>query len=88
VSFREVALGFFGLFLLISPFGRVVYFSYETLETVAVLGLVLSLGVENADAVQEAFKFTQLGLVLLIQSRLFHRVDRTIHFPLLVVALG
>jgi hypothetical protein len=88
VSFREVALGFFGLFLLISPFGRVEYFIYETLETVAVLGLVLSLGVENADAVQEAFKFTQLGLVLLIQSRLFHRVDRTIHFPLLVVALG
>jgi hypothetical protein len=51
VSFREVALRFFMLFLLIGPFGRLEYFSCETLESVAILGFVLSLGVKNADAI-------------------------------------
>jgi hypothetical protein len=60
----------------------------ETLESVAVSGLVLSLGVENANAIQEAFKFSQFGPVLLVASWLLHRVDGTILFPLLVVALG
>jgi hypothetical protein len=32
---------------------------------------VLSLGVKNADAIQEAFKFTQPGPVLLVVSRPF-----------------
>jgi hypothetical protein len=49
---------------------------------------VLSLGVEDADVIQEAFKFTWPGLVFLIASRSFHRIDGTIRFPLLVVALG
>jgi hypothetical protein len=49
---------------------------------------VLSLGVENADVIQEAFKFTQPGAVLLVASRPFHCVDETIRFPLLVMALG
>jgi hypothetical protein len=48
---------------------------------------VLSLGVENADAIQEAFKFTRSGPVLIVVSWSFHRIDRTIHFPLLVVVL-
>jgi hypothetical protein len=86
--FGEVTLGFFRLFLLIAPFGHLEYFIYETLESVAVLGLVHSLGLENADAIQEAFKFTRPGLVLLVVSWLFHRVDRTICFPLLIMALG
>jgi hypothetical protein len=51
MSFEEVALGLFGLSLLIGHFGRLVHLICETLESVAVLGLVLSLGVENADAI-------------------------------------
>jgi hypothetical protein len=46
MSFGEVALGFLGLFLLIGPFGRLEHLTYETLESVIVLGLVLTLGVE------------------------------------------
>jgi hypothetical protein len=48
VSFGEVTLGLFAIFLLIGPFGRHEHFICETLESIAVLGLVLSLGVENA----------------------------------------
>jgi hypothetical protein len=88
VSFEEVALRFFGLFLLFGHSGRLEYFICETLESVAVLSLVLFLGVEDADAIQEAFKFTQPGPVLLVVSRSFHSVDRMICIPLLVVALG
>jgi hypothetical protein len=88
MSFGEVALGFFGLFLLIDPFGRLEHLIYETLESVAVSSLVLSLGMDNADMIHEAFKFTQPGPVLFVASQSFHRVDGTIHFPLLVVALG
>jgi hypothetical protein len=44
--------------------------------------------VENAYAIQEAYKFTPPGSVLLVASRPFHCVDGTICFPLLVVALG
>jgi hypothetical protein len=57
------------------------------MESVAIPGLVLSLGVENADAIKEAFKCTQPGPILLVVSWLFHRVDRMIRFPLLVMAL-
>jgi hypothetical protein len=79
---------FFGLFILIGPFGHLEYFICETLESIAILGLVLSLGVKNADAIQEVFKFPRLGLVLLVASQPFHRIDGMIRFPLLVVALG
>jgi hypothetical protein len=51
MSFGEVGLRFFGLFLLIGPFGHLEDFICETLESVAVLGLVLSLGVEDVDAI-------------------------------------
>jgi hypothetical protein len=51
MRFREVTLGFFGLFLLIDPFGRLEHLIYETLELVTVQGLVFSLEVENADAI-------------------------------------
>jgi hypothetical protein len=40
-----------GLFLLIAPFGHLEYFIYETLESAVVLGLVLSLGVEDANVI-------------------------------------
>jgi hypothetical protein len=51
MSFREVALRFFGLFLLIGTFGHLEHHIYETLESIAIPGLVLSLGVENADVI-------------------------------------
>jgi hypothetical protein len=43
--------------------------------------------VENADVIQEAFKFLRLGPVLLVVSRSFHCVDKMIRFYLLIVAL-
>jgi hypothetical protein len=88
MSFGEVALWFIALFLLIALFGHPENLIYETLESVIVPGLVLSLGVKNTDAIQEAFKFTWPGLVLLVASRLFHHVDRMILLTPLVVALG
>jgi hypothetical protein len=42
---------------------------------------------ENANAVQEAFKFTRTGPVLLMTTRLFYRVDRMVWLSLLVMAL-
>jgi hypothetical protein len=88
VSFGEVTLGYLRFFLLIGPFGCPEYLIYETLESVTVLGLVLSLGVEDADAIQEAFKFMWPGSVLLMASWMLHHIDRMTRFPLLVVALG
>jgi hypothetical protein len=44
--------------------------------------------VENANAVQEAFKFTWPSPVLLMTMRLLNRVDRMVRLSLLVVALG
>jgi hypothetical protein len=88
MSFGEVALRFFGLFLLIGPLDRPEYFICETLESVTVLGLVLSLWVKNAYAIQDAFKFIRLGPVLIVASWPFHHIDGIIRFPILVVALG
>jgi hypothetical protein len=88
MSFGEVTLWFFGLFFLIGHFGRLEHLICETLESVTVSGLVLSLGVENVDVIHEALKFTQPRSVLLVASWLFHRVDETICFPLLIVTLG
>jgi hypothetical protein len=51
VSFGEVTLRFFKLFLLIGPLGRLEYIIYETLESVTILGFVLSLGVENTNVI-------------------------------------
>jgi hypothetical protein len=53
---------------MIGLFGRLEYFICKTLELVIVLGLELSLGVKNADVIQEAFQFPQLGPVLLVAS--------------------
>jgi hypothetical protein len=46
MSFEEVALVFWGLFLLIGPFGRLEHLICKILESIAVSGLVLSLGVK------------------------------------------
>jgi hypothetical protein len=51
VSFEEVTLGFLRLFLLISPIGRLEYLICDTLESVAVPGLVLFVGIEDADVI-------------------------------------
>jgi hypothetical protein len=48
MRFGEVTLGFFKLFLLI---GCLEHLICETLESITVPGLVLSLGVGNADAI-------------------------------------
>jgi hypothetical protein len=60
----------------------------KTLESVTVLGLVLSLGVEDVDAIQEAIEFTQSWLVLLMVLWPLHSIDEMVHFHLLIVALG
>jgi hypothetical protein len=57
-------------------------------QSITVPDLVLPLGVENTDVIQEALKFTWPRPVLLVASRLFHHIDEMICFPLLVVALG
>jgi hypothetical protein len=88
MSFREVTLELLGLLLLIDRLGRLENLICKTLESVTVSGLVLSLGVKNANAIQQAFEFTRPGPTLLVAKRPFHRVDRTTQFSLLVVALG
>jgi hypothetical protein len=52
LSFREVVLWFFRLLLLIGLFCRLERLICETLESVVVPNLVLSLGAENADPIQ------------------------------------
>jgi hypothetical protein len=88
MSFGKVTLGLFRLFLLIGPFSRLEYFICKTLESVAVPGLVLFLGVEDVDVIQKAIKFTRPGPILLVASWSFHRINGMIYFTLLVMALG
>jgi hypothetical protein len=61
MSFSKVALGFFRLFLLIKPFGHLEYFIYKTSESVAVPGLMLSLGMENIHAIRKPSNSPNLG---------------------------
>jgi hypothetical protein len=51
MRFGKVALWFIRLLLLIDFFGRREHLICETLESVAVQGLVLSLRIENANAI-------------------------------------
>jgi hypothetical protein len=88
MSFGEVALCFFRLLLLIDLFGCLEHLICEILESVTIPSLVLSLGVKYIDAIQEAFKFTRPGSILLVASWPLHIVDRIIHLPLVVVAFG
>jgi hypothetical protein len=88
VSVGEVALGLLGLFLLISTLGHLENLICKTLESVTISGLVLFIGVEDANAIQEVFKFTQSRLVLLMAPRPLHRIDEMVCFALLIVALG
>jgi hypothetical protein len=48
MSFVEVTIRLFGLLLLIGLFGHLEQIIHETLESVVVSGLVLSLRMENA----------------------------------------
>jgi hypothetical protein len=88
VSLGEVTLGILGLLLLISRLGHLENLICKTLESVIVSCLVLSLGVENANAIQKAFKFTRPGPVLLMMTRSFYRIDKMVRLSLLVMALG
>jgi hypothetical protein len=47
----EVILGILGIFLLIGPYGHLENLIHETLESGPVPGLVLSLGVKDADEI-------------------------------------
>jgi hypothetical protein len=51
MSFGEVALWFFTVILLIGLLGHLERLICETLESVTVLSLVLSLGVEDANVI-------------------------------------
>jgi hypothetical protein len=84
----KVTLWFFGLLLLIGLFGRLEKLICETLELVAVPGFVLSLGMENANVIQEALKFTRPGSVLLVPPQPLHIVHGVLRLPPLVMALG
>jgi hypothetical protein len=80
VSLGEVALRILGLLFLIGQLGHLENLICKTLELVIVSGLVLSLGAENANALQEAFEFAQPGPILLMMIRPFYRVDRMVQF--------
>jgi hypothetical protein len=70
VSLVEVALGILELLLLIGQLGCVENLICKTLESVIVSGLMLSLWVENANAIQEAFKFTSVRAYLLAMENI------------------
>jgi hypothetical protein len=88
VSLGEVSLGILGLLLLIGRLGHLENLICKTLESVIVSGLVLSLGVENANVIKETFKFIRPGPVLLMIMKSLYRVDGAVQFSLFVVALG
>jgi hypothetical protein len=88
VCLWEIAIGILKLLLMIGQFGHLENLICKTLESVIVSGLVLSLGVENANVIQEAFEFAWPGSVLLMTARPFNCVDRMVRLSLLVVALG
>jgi hypothetical protein len=81
-------LGILGLLLLISRHGHLENLIYKSLKSVAVSGLVLPLGVKNANAIQEPFKFAWPGLILHTMMGPFDRIDRTVLLSILLVALG
>jgi hypothetical protein len=60
----------------------------ETLELVTVPSLVLSLGVKNADPIQQTFKLSRPGLVLFVAMQLLYISHGEIHLPLIVVTVG
>jgi hypothetical protein len=88
MSYREITIWMSVFLLLIRLLGRLEHLICKTLESIAVLGFMLSLGVENAYLIQETFKFTWAVLTLLLAMRPLHIVHGMIHLLLLVVALG
>jgi hypothetical protein len=88
MSFGKVAHWFFGLLLLIDLFSHLKHLICKTLESITVPGLVLSLVIENADLIQEAFVFTQAGSVLFVVPWSLYVFHGVVHLPLLVMALG
>jgi predicted benzoate:H+ symporter BenE len=72
---------------LVGLFGHLEDLICKSLESVAVPGLVLSLGVENADPIQETFKLSQPGLVIFVAMQPLYIVHGAVHLHLLVVTL-
>jgi hypothetical protein len=58
------------------------------LESVAVPGLMLSLGLENAVLIQETFKLSKLGPVFLVATQPLYVGYIAVFLPLLVMTLG
>jgi hypothetical protein len=75
VSIGEITLWIFGLLFMVDLFGRFEDLICKALQSITTLGFVLSLGgggVENTDLVQETFKLSWLGLVLLVAMWLLY----------------
>jgi hypothetical protein len=72
VSLDEVSLWIFGLLFLVGLFRQLEDLICKALQSVVVPGLVLSLGVENIDLVQESFKLSWLGPILLVVTWLLY----------------
>jgi hypothetical protein len=87
VSLGEINFWIFRLLLLIGPFGRLEDFNCETLESVIVLGLMLSLGVENADLTQETVKLSRHGPIFFVTTRPLYVGHGEVCLPLLVMTL-
>jgi uncharacterized membrane protein len=88
MSFGEVTHGFFGLFLLISPFGRLEHLIYEILEWVTVPGLMLFPRGGKCKCDTGSLEIHPTWASILVASHLFHRVDGMIRFPILIMSLG
>jgi hypothetical protein len=72
VSFEEVTFWVFRLLFMIGLFGRLEDLIYKALQSVIVPGLLLPLGVEDADSVLETFKYSRSGMILLVAMRSLH----------------
>jgi hypothetical protein len=88
MSLEEIALWIFGLFLLIDLFGCLEDLIGETLELAAVPGLVLSMGVENADLIQETIKLSRPRPVFFVVTRPLYASHGAVCIPLLFLTLG
>jgi hypothetical protein len=62
VGLREVTLGVNGLLLLIGQLRCLENLICKTLESVIISSLVLSLGMENANVIQDTFEFARPSL--------------------------
>jgi hypothetical protein len=87
VSLEEVTIWIFRLLFLLGLFSRLENLICKALQLVTVTGLVLSLGVENADPVQETFKLSWSGQVLLVMTHSLYVSYGVVRLTVLVITL-